>query len=64
MKTIALTGGDGGKLRNIADIAVCIPSKDTQHIQEAQLAVEHLVCLLTEQALFASATELLLQNAV
>jgi len=57
MKTIALTGLKGGKLRQIADVIVCIPSDDTQHIQEAQLAVEHLVCLLTEQALFGSVTD-------
>jgi D-sedoheptulose 7-phosphate isomerase len=52
VKTIALTGGDGGRLKQIADITICIPGYDVQHIQEAHLAVEHLVILLTEEQLY------------
>jgi phosphoheptose isomerase len=51
MRTIALTG-DGGCLTAIADVAIAVPSSDTQHIQEAHLAVEHIVCELVESTLF------------
>ncbi len=54
MKSIALTGGAGGKLDDVADVVICIPSEDTQHIQEAHLALEHLLCVLVEQKLFNS----------
>ena len=40
------------RLFRLADVAICIPSDNTQHIQEAQLAVEHIVCQLVERALF------------
>jgi D-sedoheptulose 7-phosphate isomerase len=51
MRTIALTG-NGGRLAAIADVAIAVPSGDTQHIQEAHLAVEHIVCELVEFTLF------------
>jgi len=51
MRSVALTGA-GGRLAKLADVAISVPSEDTQHIQEAHLAVEHLLCLLVEQALF------------
>ena len=49
----ALTGA-GGQLAELADVAIQVPSKDTQHIQEAHLAVEHLICWFVERDLFAS----------
>jgi D-sedoheptulose 7-phosphate isomerase len=51
MRTIALTGG-AGRLARLADVAVSIPSADTQYVQEAHLAVEHIVCELVESQLF------------
>ncbi|HET9418889.1 MAG TPA: SIS domain-containing protein, partial [Chthoniobacterales bacterium] len=51
MRTVALTGG-GGKLPGMVDIAVLVPSADTQHIQEAHLAIEHVICELVERHLF------------
>ena len=51
MMTVALTG-EGGHIREIADVCVAIPSSDTQHIQEAHLAVEHVLCDLVERQLF------------
>jgi D-sedoheptulose 7-phosphate isomerase len=49
--TIGLIG-EGGPLTEEVDYAVVIPDRDTQHVQEALLPVEHIVCLLIEQALF------------
>jgi len=51
MRTIALTG-NGGRLAAIADVVIAVPSTDTQYIQEAHLAVEHVLCELVEFALF------------
>jgi D-sedoheptulose 7-phosphate isomerase len=51
MQTIALTGV-GGKLRDLADVTIAVPSTSTQHIQESHLAIEHIICDLVEQSLF------------
>jgi D-sedoheptulose 7-phosphate isomerase len=51
LKSVALTGA-GGRLAKLADVAIAVPCEDTQHIQEAHLAIEHRLCLLVEQALF------------
>ncbi len=51
MHTLALTG-DSGKLLQLADVAISIPSKNTQYIQESHIAVEHTLCELVEHYLF------------
>jgi D-sedoheptulose 7-phosphate isomerase len=51
LTTIGLVG-EGGELTNLVDFPVVVPSRDTQRIQEAMLAVEHILCDLTEEALF------------
>jgi phosphoheptose isomerase len=51
MCTIALTG-NGGHLAAIAEVVIAVPSSDTQYIQEAHLAIEHIVCELVEVILF------------
>ena len=49
--SIALTGGDGGKLAKLADIAIVVPSKVTARIQESHIMVGHILCELVEDAL-------------
>lgn len=51
MRTIALTG-DGGSLAEMADVAISVPSRNTQWIQEAHLAIEHIMCELAERYIF------------
>jgi D-sedoheptulose 7-phosphate isomerase len=51
IRTLVLTG-QGGRLKDLGDAAIAIPSDDTQHIQEAHLAVEHLLCHLAERQVF------------
>lgn len=51
MITMALVG-DGGSLSDAVDHAIVVPDKDTQHIQEAMLPLEHLLCLLIEDRLY------------
>jgi len=51
MKTIGLLG-EGGKLTTLVDQAVVVPSRNTQHVQEVLLAIEHTLCFLVERSLF------------
>jgi len=53
MTTIGLVGA-GGSLEHDVDVAVVIPDDDTQHIQEALLPVEHLICWFVESAMFGT----------
>ena len=49
IKCVALLGGDGGELLDLADVALVVPASDTQRIQEVQLFVLHLLCELIEE---------------
>lgn len=51
VRTVVLTG-NSGRLAEIADVAVQVPSSDTQHIQESHLAIEHILCHLVERAVY------------
>jgi phosphoheptose isomerase len=53
LRSVALTGSQG-QLASLADVAISVPSTDTQHIQETHLAIEHLICWLVERDLFPS----------
>ena len=44
IRTIALTGADGGAMKPLADVAICVPAKVSNHIQEMHIAVGHLIC--------------------
>lgn len=48
-QTIALTGGDGGSLAVLVDLALIVPSDDTPRIQEAHITIGHIICDLVEQ---------------
>ncbi len=52
LKTIALTGKDGGKLKSISDISIVVPQKETFKIQELHLPVYHALCLTVEEYFF------------
>ncbi|WP_251440713.1 D-sedoheptulose 7-phosphate isomerase [Veillonella intestinalis] len=49
MHTIAFTGEGGGKLKEICDITLPIPSKVTARIQEMHILVGHIICELVEE---------------
>lgn len=51
VRTVALLGGSGGQLKGAVDLAIIVPSTDTAHVQEIQLAVDHHVCGLVEAGL-------------
>jgi D-sedoheptulose 7-phosphate isomerase len=50
--TIAFTGENGGKLKEIADYILQIPSTDTPRIQEAHILIGHIICELIETEMF------------
>jgi D-sedoheptulose 7-phosphate isomerase len=50
-RTIGLTGGNGGKLAKVADLALIVPSDSTHRIQEVHITVGHIVCELVEKEL-------------
>ena len=59
MQVIVLTGQSGGRLIQEAeagDVAIQVPSTDTQHIQEGHITVGHILCALVETALFPRMT--------
>lgn len=49
--TIGLTGEGGGRLAETCDLCLRIPHTVTAHIQEAHIAIGHVLCGLIEQAL-------------
>ena len=52
MKTIGLTGKDGGALKREADVSVVVPETETFKIQELHLPVYHALCLMLEERFF------------
>jgi D-sedoheptulose 7-phosphate isomerase len=47
-----LTGGDGGKLKGIADSCLVVESKSTARIQETHILMGHIICMLVDYILF------------
>jgi len=50
LSTIALTGGTGGDLRNLADINIIVPADKTPRSQECHIAIGHSICELVDLA--------------
>jgi len=44
LTTIGLLGNDGGKIKNLSDIALVVPSKNTPRIQETHITIGHIIC--------------------
>ncbi len=52
MKTIALTGEKGGRLKEIAEVTISVPEHETYAVQELHLPVYHCLCAMLEEELF------------
>ena len=50
-KTIGLTGSNGGKLTEVADLVLTIPSDSIPRIQEAHITIGHIICEMVEKEL-------------
>lgn len=54
MKVIGFLGGTGGKCKDFVDVAIIIPSSNTQRIQEGHITVGHILCELVEKELYTA----------
>ena len=52
LKTLALSGGDGGPVAAAAELAIVVPSKSTPRIQEVHITIGHVLCDLVDFLLF------------
>jgi len=54
MITVGLTGETGGKMKELCDFLINVPSKDTPRIQESHIMIGHIICDIVESTLFSS----------
>lgn len=52
MTCIGMTGQSGGKMNEVCDIMLRVPSTDTPRIQESHILIGHILCQLIEEAMF------------
>jgi D-sedoheptulose 7-phosphate isomerase len=52
IKTVALTGRDGGEMAKMADVALVVPSDSTPRIQESHILIGHIICDIIEKETF------------
>jgi D-sedoheptulose 7-phosphate isomerase len=52
MITVGFTGSTGGKMKDLCDHLINVPSNDTPRIQESHIMIGHIVCQLVEEQLF------------
>ena len=50
--TVAFTGADGGRMRELSKLLVNVPSTETPRIQEAHITIGHIICELVEEEIF------------
>ena len=51
MKVIGLSGGDGGKLKDLCEINVIVPSDVTARVQEMHILVGHALCQIVDDGI-------------
>lgn len=52
LKVIGFLGGSGGKLKDLVELPIVIPSSNVQRIQEGHITVAHIICELVEEKLY------------
>lgn len=52
MVTVGMTGALGGKLKELSDYLLNVPSMDTPRIQESHIMLGHIFCEIVEEVLF------------
>jgi D-sedoheptulose 7-phosphate isomerase len=55
LRTVALAGRTGGKLKNVVDYCICAPSDETPRIQECHILIGHIISELVELKIFNEA---------
>ncbi len=46
--TVGFTGKSGGKMKDLVDILINVPSNNTPRIQEAHITIGHIICEIVE----------------
>ena len=52
MITVGFTGATGGKMKELSDFLLNVPSTDTPRIQESHILLGHIICQLVEEQYF------------
>ena len=50
IKTLGLSGRDGGVMNELCDLNLIIPAKDTARIQEMHILIGHIICQAIDDA--------------
>ena len=48
LRSVVLTGGDGGKLKAAGEICLNVPSPVTARVQEGHILIGHIICALLD----------------
>ena len=54
--SVGWTGESGGKMKDLCDHCLCVPSVETPRIQEAHILIGHIICAIVENTLFKNET--------
>ncbi|MRI01176.1 SIS domain-containing protein [Kriegella sp. EG-1] len=52
IKVIGLLGETGGKIKELCDVAICVPATNTASVQEYHLPIYHALCIMVEETIF------------
>lgn len=55
MVVVGMTGQSGGKMRDLCDVLLNVPSAETPRIQESHILIGHILCELVEREMFGKA---------
>ena len=50
--SVGLTGKSGGKMADLCDICIKVPSSSTPRIQESHIMIGHVICAIVEESIF------------
>ena len=50
--TVGLTGASGGKMAELCDYCIKVPSNETPRVQEAHILIGHIICAVVEEEIF------------
>jgi D-sedoheptulose 7-phosphate isomerase len=52
LRTIGLTGRQGGEMKGVCDVAICVPREPTAEIQQGHMVIYHALCAMLEATFF------------
>ncbi len=52
MIAVGMTGTTGGKMKDVCDYLINVPSNDTPRIQESHIMIGHILCEIIENTMF------------